>query len=139
MGRYIKNKELKSGSYSIRAPHTPASVGPNAPVDGLIRYNYSIHKMQYYSLGAWRNFGYEGLVDIVKDTFVGDGETRTFGPMLKSYDPGREVYLFVTIGNVFQNPGVAYTVLNNQITFVSPPNLGQPIIILHGYGTTVIS
>jgi hypothetical protein len=139
MGRYIKNTELKSGSYSIRAPYSPASVGPNAPVDGLIRYNYSLNKMQYYSQNAWRNFAFEGKVELLKDTFEGDNDKRTFGPMVKSYQPGDEIYLLVFIGNVFQNPGVAFTVLNDQITFTSTPNAGQPIVIIHGYGVTTIA
>lgn len=138
MGRYIKNTELKSGSYSIRAPFAPASVGPNAPVNGLMRFNTSLNKMQYYSQGSWRNFSIEGQVDLVKDTFTGDGNARTFGPMQKSYQPGEEIYMLVFIGNVFQNPGVAYTVLNDQITFTSTPNVLMPIVIIHGYGTTSV-
>lgn len=139
MGRYIKNTELKTGSYSIRTPFAPGSVGPNAPVNGLVRFNTTINKMQYYSQGAWRNFSIEGRVELFKDSFVGDGVNRTFGPMQQSYQPGEEIYMLVFIGNVFQNPGAAYTVLNDQITFTSTPSDLQPIIILHGYGSTAVA
>ena len=139
MGRYIKNKELRSGSYSIRTPYAPAAVGPDGPVDGLIRFNTTIGKMQYYTNLSWRNFAIEGKVDLFKDTFTGDGTNRIFGPMTLSYNPGDEIYLLVFIGNVFQNPGVAYTVLNDTITFTSTPNDGQPIVIIHGYGSTTVA
>lgn len=139
MGRYIKNTELKTGSYSIRTPFAPGAVGPNAPVNGLVRFNTTINKMQYYSQGAWRNFSIEGRVELFKDSFMGDGVNRTFGPMQQTYLPGEEIYMLVFIGNVFQNPGAAYTVLNDQITFTSTPNDQQPIIILHGYGSTAVA
>lgn len=138
MGRYLKNTELKTGSYSIRAPYAPAAVGPNAPVDGLVRYNVTINKMQYYSVGAWRNFVSEGKVELFKDSYMGDGTNRTFGPMQQSYQPGEEIYMLVFVGNVFQNPGVAYTVLNDQITFTGTPGDQQPIIVLHGYGSVSV-
>lgn len=139
MGRYIKNAELKSGSYSIRSPFAPASVGPNAPVNGLVRFNTTINKMQYYSQGAWRNFAIEGKVELTKDSYTGDGLTRTFGPMTVTYGANEELYLLVFVGNVFQNPGVAYTVLNDQITFTGAPSQDQPIVILHGYGSTAVA
>jgi hypothetical protein len=139
MGRYIKNAELKTGGYSIRAPYAPAAVGPTTPVDGLLRFNSSINKMQYYTNNAWRNFSAEGRVELYKDSFMGNGNDRTFGPMTLSYTAGEEIYLLVYIGNVFQNPGVAYTVFNDTITFTSTPADQQPIIILHGYGSTSVA
>ena len=139
MGRYIKNAELKSGSYSIRTPFAPAAVGPNAPVDGLVRFNTTINKMQYYSVGKWRNFAIEGQVELLKDTYMADGVARTFGPMTVSYAPNEEIYMLVFVGNVFQNPGVAYTVANNMITFTGTPGDQQPVVILHGYGSTTVA
>ena len=139
MGRYIKNAELKSGSYSIRTPFAPAAVGPNAPVDGLVRFNTTINKMQYYSVGKWRNFAIEGQVELLKDTYMADGVARTFGPMTVSYAPNEEIYMLVFVGNVSQNPGVAYTVANNMITFTGTPGDQQPVVILHGYGSTTVA
>lgn len=139
MGRYIKNAELRSGSYSIRTPFSPAAVGPNAPVDGLVRFNTTINKMQYYSTGKWRNFAIEGQVELLKDSFMADGDARTFGPMSVSYAADQELYMLVFVGNVFQNPGTAYTVLNNMITFTGTPNDQQPIIVLHGYGSISVA
>jgi len=138
MGRFAKNFEIKSASYSVRAPYAPASVGPNAPVDGLIRFNTTIKKPQYFAQGQWRNFALEGAVSLLKDTFQGDGVERVFGPMLRSYLPGDELKILVFIGQVFQNPNVHYQVNNDLITFNSPPNDQQPIIIIHGLGSTTV-
>lgn len=138
MGRYIKNRELKSGSYSIRVPYAPGSVGPNAPVDGLIRFNQTSTKLQYFRDGAWRNIPIEGRSTLLKDTFYGDNETDSFGPMSVSYLPGEEIYLLVFIGNIFQNPGVAYTVDGDVITFTSTPNNLIPIVVIHGIADVIV-
>lgn len=137
MGRMLKNTLLRSASYAVRVPNSSSAYGPDGPVDGLIRYNVSLNKMQYYSIDRWINFAGEGRVVLEKDSFMGDGTTREFGPMLYSYNTGEELSVLVFVGNVFQNPGVAYELVGNIIRFTAPPNLGQPIIVLHGYGSTV--
>lgn len=134
MGRYLKNAEIKTGSYSIRPPYAPAAVGPDSPVNGLVRYNTTNGKMQYYTNDTWYNFAIEGPVKLIKDSFVGNGIDRTFGPLSFSYNPGDELYLLVHIGNVYQNPEVAYTILNDTITFTSTPDNVQPIVVVHGLG-----
>ena len=139
MGRFIKNTELKTGSYSIRAPYASAAVGPNDPVNGLFRYNSTNNKLQYYTNNRWFNIAIEGPTKLTKDYFVGNGVDRTFGPLSFSYNPGDELFMLVFIGNVFQNPGVAYTVLNNTITFTSTPDNVQPIVIIHGFGDNTTS
>ena len=137
MGRMLKNTLLRSASYAVRVPNSGSAYGPDSPVDGLIRYNFSLNKMQYYSIDRWINFAGEGRVVLEKDSFMGDGTTREFGPMLYSYNTGEELSVLVFVGNVFQNPGVAYELVGNIIRFTAPPNAAQPIIILHGYGSTV--
>ena len=137
MGRYIKNTELKTGSYSIRMPYAPSAVGPDEPVDGLVKFNTTTNKMQFYSSNSWNNFAKEGFVQLFKDTFTGDGDTRQFGPLSATYAAqDDEMYVLVFIGNVFQNPGVAFQLSADQITFTGTPGQGQPIVILHGYGNT---
>jgi hypothetical protein len=137
MGRHLKNTELKTGSYSIRMPYAPSAVGPEAPVDGLVKFNTTTNRMQFYSSNSWNNFSKEGFVQLFKDTFTGDGSTRQFGPLSATYAAqGDEMYVLVFIGNVFQNPGVAFQLSADQITFTGTPGEGQPIVILHGYGNT---
>lgn len=138
MGRYLKNKELRSGSYSIRAPYGYSAIGHTSPVTGLFRLNGDTGKLEYYS-GGWRILAIEGAASVVKDTFTGDGSATQFGPLSVSYSAGQETQLLVFIGNVFQNPNVAFTVTGTYINFTSPPNNLQPIVILHGYASTVVS
>lgn len=135
MGRFLKNKELNSASYSVRAPYGYSSIGPDAPVDGLFRFNSTQTAFEGYINGSWKQFNMigSGASSISKDTFIGDGSTTTFGPLGVSYAAGEEILMLVFIGNIFQNPGVAYTVLGTSITFTSPPNDLQPIVILHGF------
>jgi hypothetical protein len=135
MGRHLKNRELPTASYSVRLPMGANAIGPNAPVEGLIRYNYEIDQIQVYSNNSWRIVktldGTEKT--IFKDTFYGDGNTRNFGAMRYSYNPGDEIKILVFIGNVHQNPGVAYNVDGDKIEFTSAPPMGHTIVIMHGF------
>lgn len=119
-----------------------SSVGPNAPVNGLIRFNKNTIAPEIFVktasevTGSWKTIVTRiGAAIVGKDTFLGTGAQVIFGPMKSSYRKGDEIFLLVYIGNVFQNPGVAFTVDGSQITFTSVPPLGQNIIILHGYAT----
>ena len=134
MGRYVKNKEITSGSYSVRMPYGSSAVGPNYPVDGLMRFNQNILEMEYYSDEKWKMIlsTDKPIKEVAKDTFYGDGINKVFGPMRYDYEFGDEIFLLVFIGNVFQNPGVAYIVEGNIITFATVPPNGQLIVILHG-------
>lgn len=132
MGRFIKNRELTSGSYSIRLPIGSNTIGPNAPVEGLIRYNYNRYRPEYFALEKWRGISSNEIDVPIKDTFYGNGAQTVFGPMAYPYPIGNEIFLLVFIHNVFQNPGIAFTVNNYQIIFSSPPPNTHPIVILHG-------
>jgi len=136
MGKYLKNRELPTASYSVRLPLGNSANGPNSPVEGLIRYNYGTDQVEVYSNNRWRSLkSLDGTErTITKDTFYGDGATRTFGPMRYSYFPGDEVKVFVYVGNVHQNPNVAYNIADDRIEFSSAPPNGHIIIILHGFG-----
>lgn len=135
MGRFIKNKELRSGSYSIKLPMGSSTLGPDNPVLGLMRYNQTTTKPELYIDDEWRAFvvSAAGSREVSKDTYYGDGATREFGPMKYSYRVGDEIMILVFVGNVFQNPGMAYTVDGNYINFTSTPPDGQYVVILHGY------
>jgi hypothetical protein len=135
MGRFVKNKELESGSYSTRLPMGSNAIGPNAPVDGLIRFNIDRNEMELYVNRRWKTIKaiLESEKETAKDTFYGDGTTRNFGPMRFDYITGQEVKILVFVGNVFQNPGVAYTVDIDSIMFSSAPPDGQTVVIIHGF------
>lgn len=132
MGRYVKNKELKSGSYSIRFPQGSGAVGPNSPVNGLVRYNTIRSRPESFYVNRWRSMIGNEIDVPAKDTFYGDGYTVEFSPMSYPYPAGNEIFLLVFIQNVFQNPGIAYLIDNYKITFTSPPPSGHAVVVLHG-------
>lgn len=133
MGRFVKNREIKTGSYSVRLPIGSNTIGPDVPVPGLFRYNQNTTKLEYFANNVWNQVESDLIGrELFKDTFYGDGTTKIFGPMRYAYDTGQELLLLVYIGNVHQNPGVAYRVENDSIEFTSPPPDGHAIVIIHG-------
>ncbi len=142
MGRYLKNTSIATGSYAIRLPLGTDSLGPQYPAPGQMRFNTTADRLEVFYGGAWKNVGLAGRVSIVKDSFFGDAIQTTF-TMTQQYAAGHEAEMLVFIGNVFQNPGVAYTVGidglgNGIITFTSVPDLGIPIVVLHNFNSTAI-
>jgi hypothetical protein len=134
MGRYTKNKELRSAGYSIRLPYTSPAIGPECPVEGLVRYNYTTDTVEIYSNNKWRIFRMSDDIEPMptKDTFYGDADNRVFGPMSFEYDPGEELKIFVYVQNVWQNPNVNYTVEGFYIIMASPPPDGHAVVVIHG-------
>lgn len=143
MGRFLKNKEFKSAGYGMVIPVGPTSLRPVTPRSGTVRFNTDTNYLEAYftsnALPTWYPMAHIGSVRIRKDSFVGDGVTTVFTLTVAQYQAGQEAQVIVVVGNIFQNPGVAYTFALSksfQITFTSPPPLGQPIIVLHGYAST---
>lgn len=133
MGRYAKNRELRSASYSIRFPVGTNSLGPNDPVDGLVRFNRQRQRAEIYYKNKWRPLGTGGDIEFpTKETFYGNGTDVVFGPMRFSYPTGNELYVMVYVQNVWQNPGVNYILDEYEIIFASPPPDGHNIVVLHG-------
>jgi len=139
MGRLVKNPKLAiTGAESITLPSGSTATRPLTPLGGAIRFNSTNNKLEVYNSSAWRTVGSEGNVAITKDTFTGDGSTTVFGAMAFSKASGTEKTVQVFVGNVHQNPAVAYTFdSSTNITFTSPPPISQTIVILHGFDSTV--
>ena len=93
----------------------------------------TLDRFEYYAVDRWIQIAAGDMMGAMKDTFYGDGVLRTFGPMIESYVAGNEIHLLVFVGGVFQNPGDAFTVDADMITFTSTPPDQHPIILLHGY------
>lgn len=118
MGRYLKNTQLEGGSYSVQLPLGSNSVGPDSPVSGLIRFNQSNDKIEFYYNGQWNQVAKIGTVPLVVDDLVGDGLNQVF-LMSKAETEATSVAVF--IGGVYQQPGVHYDVDGLAITFYAPP------------------
>jgi len=118
MARYLKNTQLKGGSYAVQLPLGSNTVGPDSPVDGQIRFNRSNNRIEFYYNGMWNKVAKVGSVSIVVDDLVGDGVTQVFTMSQNETDAEN---IIVTIGGVYQFPTTNYTVFGTAITFTSPP------------------
>lgn len=135
MGRFLKNPKIPTAGYGAVLPYGGTALRPSTPVDGDIRFNKDTNLVEVYYSSTWNSISKVGQVTITKDTFTGDSSTTNF-TMTKSYAAGNETKIIAVVGNVFQNPGVAFTVSGFTISFTSPPPFGQTIIVLHGFAST---
>lgn len=139
MARYLKNTQLEGGSYAVQLPLGTNSLGPDAPVDGQIRYNQSNSKIEFYYNSQWNQIAKIGSVALVVDEFTGDNSTVNFTMSQSETSPNS---ILVTISGVYQAPTNNYTVSGTQLTFTSPPPAvdasGNPnkIIVVHNLNST---
>jgi hypothetical protein len=141
MGRYLKNTQLKGGSYSIQLPLGTSSIGPDSPVNGQIRFNQTTNKIEFYYNNQWNQVAKIGTVQVTVDQLVtADGVNQY--TMSQSYIAGQESGVLVFVGGVQQIPTVNYTfssvVASNQL-YLQPSTSGdanQPIIVIHNLNST---
>lgn len=133
----VKNEVFRSASHAIGIPVGSSTVGPDSPVTGQARWNTTTSRFEYYTGSAWKATAHEGTVNIIKDSFSGNAVATTF-TMSQSYASGTEANVLVFVGQVYQNPGVAYTFNGSTtITFTSAPNSGtNNILLLHNFSST---
>ena len=138
MGRYAKNTVFRTGSHAMGIPVGTSAIGPDAPTVGQARWNTTTSRFEYYnSANAWVATAHEGTVNIVKDSFSGNTVQTQF-TMSKSYTSGSEANVLVFVGQVYQNPSVAYTFNGTTtVTFTSAPATGtNNILLLHNFSST---
>lgn len=140
MGRFLKNTQLESGSYSVRLPNGNGVIAPDYPVDGQFRYNNALGYAEIYYDSKWNRVGIVGRVPLVIDQFIGDGVQVSFNLTQPAVDPSD---LMVFIGGVYQIPSVHYSLIGNDIiAFVDPPpNSNLPhnpnnIVVIHNLNIT---
>lgn len=137
--RFLKNTQLKGGSYAIQLPLGTSSLGPTAPQNGQIRWNQTNSKIEFYYSGAWRQIAKIGSVDLIMDEFTGDNSQTTF---IMSQSESAATNILVTISGVYQAPTNNYTVSGYNLTFTSPPpavdSTGNPnkIVVIHNINST---
>lgn len=139
MARYLKNTQLKGGSYAIQLPLGTSSLGPDSPVNGQIRWNQTTTRVEYFYNGQWNGFAKVGTVPVVVDEFTGDNSQTNF---VMSQSEASANNILVTISGVYQAPINNYTVSGYTISFTSPPPAvdasGNPnkIIVVHNLNST---
>ena len=139
MGYFVKNRKFISGSTSMVVPAGDSSDRPEAPVFGSFRYNTEIGTLEFFNGSVFKPVGIAGEVDIVVDSFTGDGSTVTFTMTVEATD-AEQVIVFVR--SIYQQPTVTYTITgisNIDITFTSAPPMGEPINVIHNLASTVTS
>jgi hypothetical protein len=125
--------------------NTVMTVGPTVnrearPATGSFRYNTDVRSgdgaIEVFDGTQWCYIGFGGLTTVVKDPFPGDAVTVTF-TMTRAVATETDVVVFV--GNIYQEPVVAYTVNGTTaITFTSPPPLKNTIVVLHGLNGSIV-
>lgn len=138
MARYLKNTQLKGGSYSLQLPLGFSSVGPDVPVNGQIRFNQSNDKIEFFYNGSWNQVAKIGAVNIIVDEFTGDNVQTQF---TMSQAESSDSAILVSIGGVYQQPTTNYTTDGSTtITFTSPPPAPgvnpNKIVVVHNLNST---
>ena len=82
--------------------------------------------MPYIGTSVATNFA-----STIRDNFTGDGSTTSF---TLSRNAASENDLEVFVGNVRQQPGSAYTVSTNTLSFTGTPANGEVIYVVHQAG-----
>ena len=140
MGRFLKNTRIPSAGSGAILPAGGTALRPPTAIRGDIRFNTDTNLVEVYYNSTWNSLTKIGAVNITKDTFTGDSSQTIFtmsnNPAPYAATPTDDNKVIVVVGNVFQNPSVAYTPLGNQITFTSAPPFGQTVIVLHGFAST---
>ena len=138
MTRFIKDKgytvkEQATGGVSIPVGTTADRSSTN--VAGEIRFNSSTTALEVYTGSAFVTLAKTGYASITQDSFTGDGSTVAY-TMSTSVQSNEEQRVVVAIGNVYQNPATAYTVVGTTITFTSAPGNTETITVIHGFDST---
>jgi len=126
----------------MQLPIVPSSAYGDAPTSGLLRFNQATSRIEFYYNGAWSQVAKIGSVQLVTDSFTGDGATTTFTMSQAESDP---TAIAVFIGGVYQIPTTHYSVNGSTIiTFQAPPpqytgSSPTTIIVIHNINSTNVA
>ena len=138
MGRYLKNRQATQGEYAVILPVGSSTVGPQNPENGMIRWNSSTKRVEFWYETGWQTVAKVGSVGLEVDEFTGDNSTTTFTMSQAESDASA---VLVQIGGVYQQPNVSYTMDGSTtITFTSaPPAPGanpNKVVVVHNINST---
>lgn len=138
MGRLLKNPDIAPGSLGVRLPIASNTLG-DPSVTGVIRFNSSNNKIEFYYNNQWNQVAKIGTVSIVKDTFTTVDAQTSYGPMSYAYNLGQEADVVVFVGGVHQIPGTNYQFDGSTNIYINPSTGGtanQTIIVVHNLNST---
>ena len=145
MARLLKNPTIgKSNILATQLPIVPDSSYGDSPVNGLLRFNLNPlndtgPRIEFYYNGGWSRVAKIGTVQLVVDSFQGDGTTSMFTMTQPESDP---TAVAVFVGGVYQQPTTNYTVNGSTVlTLTSPPpaytgTSPTTIVIIHNINST---
>jgi hypothetical protein len=141
MAKYLKNTQLRGGSYAIQLPMGTSLRGPDSPVNGQIRFNQTTNKIEFYYNNLWNQIAKIGTVDIEIDNLTLSVSNAQY-PMKYSYKSGEEAYVLVFVGGVQQTPLVNYQFeqsgLSSNLLYLQPGpgDDGQTLVVIHNLNST---
>ena len=138
MARLLKNTQISTPSTAIRLPIGSSAVRPDQPVNGQLRFNTSLRKIEMYFANVWQSVAKIGTVNIEEDVFTTANATVQYGPMSYSYEAGQEANVQIYVGGVHQLPGTNYQFQGNTFVLINPSNgtAGQTISVFHNFNST---
>ena len=119
---------------SLTIPAGNTAQRPASPETGAIRYNTGITQVEVWDGAQWEVVGSD-FVSITNQTINGDGSTDTF----TLDESTTEAAIIVATNGVVQQPGVAYTVTGNSITFAEAPQISDTIDIRFTAAVTYVN
>jgi len=138
MARLLKNTQISTSSTAIQLPLGSSAVRPDQPVNGQLRFNTSLSKIEMYFANVWQSVAKIGTVNIEEDVFTTANATVQYGPMSYSYDAGQEANVQIYVGGVHQLPSTNYQFQGNTFVLINPSNgtAGQTILVFHNFNST---
>lgn len=136
MGVSLKNPAIGNNTNSVM-PIGPTVDREANPAIGSFRFNTDARSnsgaIEIFDGAKWELISVAGLAAVTKDSFSGNSVTTDF-TMSRTVPTAYDVVVF--IGNVHQNPMMAYSVSGNVISFTSPPPVRNTVVVLHGLNST---
>ena len=144
MGRYAKSTDLNGSKVFVQLPKGTTTEQPSSPYGGMIRFNTSLNKLEYYSGTSWLALsgGVGGAATITVDTFTilnedSSGTPRdSYSPL--SLTPAADQNVLVFLGGVYQPPS-AYNINTDStspyikmLALVSG-DIGSSLVVIHGF------
>lgn len=115
---------LIDATTGILLPSGNIAQRPGNAVAGTIRYNSSTDNVEYYDGNVWAPVG-TSYASITTQVLYGDNSTDVF--VLDQTATNNSV--IVVNNGVVQQPGIAYDITGNVITFAEPPALADTVTV----------
>lgn len=129
MGKFVKNRVLKSGSTSVVVPTGTTADRPESPIFGQFRFNLDDAELEFFNGIEFLPLSSSQGVTYTVDNFVGDGSTDVF---TMSVEETSSAQILVFVGSIYQDPVTVYSVDGGfDITFNEAPPDREPITVIH--------